>query len=87
MSIVTQLLVTKSSQRIFTSEEERLRALRLVCSALPRTAQALHEQVRRPSCAQANRHDYGHQLVLHLCSALHAMHAALHAWHAAVESR
>ena len=31
------------------SEEERLRAVRHVCSALPRTAQALPEQVLHPT--------------------------------------
>ena len=38
------------------SEEERLGALRHVCSALPRTAQALPEQVRPLGTACADRH-------------------------------
>ena len=42
-----------ASDRLMTSEEDRLRALRHMCSALPRTAQALHEQARQPSCALA----------------------------------
>ena len=37
------------------SEEERLRAVRHVCAALPRTAQALPEQVRQLRRAQAGR--------------------------------
>ena len=43
------------------SEEERLRALRHVCSALPRTAQALPEQVRPLGSAWADRRAAPHR--------------------------
>ena len=56
MSVVAQLLFREASPRMITGEEERLRALRDICSALPRTAQALDEQVRQLSHAQAKRH-------------------------------
>lgn len=49
MSLVAQLLLCQASSRIIPGEEERLRALRHVCAALPRTAQALLKQVRQPS--------------------------------------
>ena len=44
-SIACHLLCCNASQHIIPCEEERLRALRHVCSALPRTAQALYKQV------------------------------------------
>ena len=46
VSITCHTLCCGASQRILYGEEERLRALRHVCSALPRTAQALQKQVR-----------------------------------------
>ena len=52
MSMATHMLVCEASHRIIPGEEERLRALQYVCLALPRTAQALHEQVRQLSCAR-----------------------------------
>ena len=54
MTIVS-LLGCKARQQCMDGEEERLRALRAVCSALPRTAQALQEQARQLSCAQTDR--------------------------------
>ena len=51
--MTTLLLICEASPRIIPGDEERLRALQLVCTALPRTAQALHDQVRQPSCASA----------------------------------
>ena len=41
------MLCSKTSERIITSDEERLRALQHVCLAIPRTAQALQEEVRQ----------------------------------------
>ena len=46
MSMTAHMLVCEASHRIISGEDERLRALQHVCSALPRTGQALHEQVR-----------------------------------------
>ena len=46
MSVTTHMLVCEASHRIIIGEDDRLRALQHVCSALPRAAQALHEQVR-----------------------------------------
>ena len=46
MSMTSQLLSLRALLKCF-SEEERLRALRHVCSALPRTAEALPEQARQ----------------------------------------
>ena len=51
MAMTSLLLICNASPRIILGEEERLRALRHACSALPRTAQALYDQVRQPSCA------------------------------------
>ena len=50
MSITAQLLVCGASLDIISGEEERLGALRHVCLALPRMAQAFHEQVRHLCC-------------------------------------
>ena len=49
--MTTFMLTCQASQRIITGEEDRLRALRHTCSALPRMAQALPEQVRQLSYA------------------------------------
>ena len=54
MCMMTYLLCCEASPRIVTCEEDRLRALQHVCAALPRTAQALAEQVRRLSSASAD---------------------------------
>ena len=59
MSVVAQLLFREASPRMITSEEERLRALQDICSALPRTEQALGEQVRQLSHAHAKRRAAG----------------------------
>ena len=44
--MTTYLLSCEASLHIIPGETERLRALQHVCAALPRTAQALSEQVR-----------------------------------------
>lgn len=49
------VLRSKASLHILPGGEDRLRALRHVCSALPRAAQALDDQVRQLSCDQAER--------------------------------
>ena len=41
-----------TATRIIDAAEDRLRALQHVCSALPRTARALHEQARQLGCTQ-----------------------------------
>ena len=55
MRITAQLLMCGVSPDIIADEEERRGALEHVCLALPRMAQALYEQVRQLSCAQAER--------------------------------
>ena len=62
--MIAQVLVSKACERIITSEDERLRALQHMCLAIPRTAQALHEEVR-----QADRRAVSHTCWLHVCSA------------------
>ena len=58
----TQILCCAASLHMIKDVEDRLRALQHVCLALPRTAQALYEQVRPLSCtctverAAPNRH-------------------------------
>ena len=47
VSITAKLLVCGASLDIIAGEGGRLGALRHVCLALPRMAQALHEQVRQ----------------------------------------
>ena len=64
MSVVAAILCCNEAQCSIT-EEERLRALRHVCSAMSRTAQALPEQVRQLSSAQADRRAAPHGLWLH----------------------
>ena len=55
MSVTTQLLGCNASHHIIPGKEDRLRALQHVYSALPRTAQALPEQVRQLSGAPNDR--------------------------------
>ena len=74
LSITAQLLFREASPRLITSEEQRLRALQHICSALPRTAQALDEQVRQLSHAQAKGHAAGNKWEQHMSSALRAWH-------------
>ena len=51
------------------SAEDRPRALQHMCLAIPRTAQALHEEVRQLGCAQADKRAAPHMRWLHMCSA------------------
>ena len=51
--ITANVLRSKASLHILPGTEDRLRALRHVCSALPRAAQALEDQVRQLSCNRA----------------------------------
>ena len=53
--ITAVVLRSKASLHILPGTEDRLRALRHVCSALPRAAQALNDEVRQLSCTQAER--------------------------------
>ena len=54
MNVTVALLASYNVHRGI-NEEERLRALRRICSAMLRTAQALPEQVRQLSHAQADK--------------------------------
>ena len=56
--IVTGLLRSKASLHIIPDTEDRLRALRNVCSAMPYAAQALFEQVRQLCWACADMSIY-----------------------------
>ena len=61
-----------TATRIIDVEEDRLRALQHVCSALPRTTRALDEQARLLGCAQGEGCAAIASHALHMCSALRA---------------
>ena len=73
MSMTGLSLCCPASNRMITSEEERLRAMRHMCSALPRAAQALFEQVRQLSCALAERRAVSTRHRFHVRCAAHGV--------------